>query len=250
MALRYVPLIKPGDDLATIILETLENNQITLHDNDILVLAQKIVSKAENQYRFLSQVTPSQRALELSLICRKDPALIELILQESQDVIRVKPNVLIVEHRLGFISANAGIDQSNVKQDSVENADRVLLLPKNPDLSAARIRTSLEKVSNKKLGVMVIDSHGRPWRLGTMGTTIGLSGVPGVIDMRGIQDMFGYELQYTEVAVADELAAAASLVMGQAAEAQPIVHVRDFPYQLSDGNLKEIIRPKEFDLFR
>jgi coenzyme F420-0:L-glutamate ligase/coenzyme F420-1:gamma-L-glutamate ligase len=158
--------------------------------------------------------------------------------------------VIIVEHRLGFVCANAGIDHSNVKGDDIAGEEWVLLLPLDPDASAQRIREGLEAYSGARLGVLIIDSHGRAWRMGTMGVAIGVSGLPGLMDLRGRPDLFGYNLRVTQVGVADELAAGASLVMGQAAEGTPVVHVRGFPYPLREACLEELLRPKELDLFR
>jgi coenzyme F420-0:L-glutamate ligase/coenzyme F420-1:gamma-L-glutamate ligase len=258
--LQGIPLIQPGDDLAGVILSALEESAITLRDNDIFVLAQKIVSKAEGRLVNLPTVKPSPQALIYAEETEKDSRLVELILQESEEILRARPGLMIVVHRLGFVSANAGIDHSNVKTPetwkvsedlSVPGSDEwVLLLPENPDQSAASIREKLQQATRKKLGVMIIDSHGRAWRNGTVGVCIGLSGLPGLIDMRGQKDLFGYELRATEVGVADELAAAASLVMGQVAEGTPVVHVHGFPYALRDASLQELLRPKEKDLFR
>jgi len=248
--LKGIPLIKPGDDLLAIILVSLQESDITLQDGDILVLAQKIVSKAEGRMVNLTTVNPSQRALELATQTEKDPRLLEMILQESNDVLRTRPGLIVVEHRLGFISANAGIDHSNVKGDWGEHDDWVLLLPENPDESASALRCQLENETGKPLGILIIDSHGRAWRMGTVGVCIGLSGLPGVADLRGQLDLFNYEMRYTEVCVADELAAAASLMMGQVSEGTPIVHVRGFPYPLREASLEEVLRPKEKDLFR
>ena len=244
--LKEIPLVRQSDDLADIIVNSLERSNVTLEDNDIFVLAQKVVSKAEGRTVNLETVKPSQRAIELGAQIEKDARMVELVLQESQSVVRTRPGTIIVEHKLGFICANAGIDHSNV----IGEGESVLLLPENPDQSASNIRTKIEKSTGKKVGVMIIDSHGRAWRIGTEGVCIGLSGIPGVIDERGWQDLFGYTLRITVVGVADELAAAASLVMGQAAEGTPIVHVRGFPYPLRESSLKELIRPKEQDLFR
>ena len=244
--LQDIPLICQGDDLADIIVQSLEHSNITLEDNDIFVLAQKVVSKAEGRMVNLESIPPSQQALELAGQTEKDPRLVELILRESESVVRTRPGTIIVEHKLGFICANAGIDHSNVSGEG----EYVLLLPENPDQSANGIRAKIEAKTNKKIGVMIIDSHGRAWRIGTEGVCIGLSGIPGVLDERGWLDLFGYTLRITVVGVADELAAAASLVMGQAAEGTPIVHVRGFPYPLREGSLQELIRPKEQDLFR
>ncbi|HUI90212.1 MAG TPA: coenzyme F420-0:L-glutamate ligase [Anaerolineales bacterium] len=244
--LQNIPLIRQGDDLADIIVNSLEHSRITLEDNDIFVLAQKVVSKAEGRLVDLESVSPSPRAMELAAQIEKDPHLVELILQESRSVVRTRPGTIIVEHKLGFICANAGIDHSNVTGEG----ETVLLLPENPDRSASKIRQKIESKLKRKIGVMIIDSHGRAWRIGTEGVCIGLSGIPGVIDERGWQDLFGYTLRITVVGVADELAAAASLVMGQAAEGTPIVHVHGFPYPLREGSLQELIRPEELDLFR
>jgi len=255
--LPAIPLIRPGDDLAAILLASLHASRITLHDNDILVITSKIVSKAERRLVNLTAIVVSKEAIELATRSDKDARMVELILQESRDVLRVRPGTIVVEHRLGFVCANAGIDHSNVSPPlpsgegpGVRPEDWVLLLPEDPNRSAAEIRRKLEAASGVRLGVMIIDSHGRAWRLGTVGLAIGLSGLPGVVDERGWQDLFGYTLQITVVGVADELAAAASLVMGQAAEATPVVHVRGFPYPLREGSLGELLRPKEQDMFR
>ncbi len=247
--LPSIPLIRPGDNLAEILLKSLQQAEIRLQDGDILVLAQKIVSKTENRLVDLRTVRPSPAAQELAGKTGKDPRLAELLLQESNEILRVRIGTAIVEHRLGFVCANAGIDQSNAgNSDSAH--DWALLLPENPDETAAQVRAALQTASGAQLGVMIIDSHGRAWRLGTVGVAIGLSGLPGLIDERGWQDLFGYTLKITVVGVADELAAAASLVMGQAAEGTPAVHVRGFPYPLREGSVKELLRPKDQDMFR
>lgn len=249
-----IPLIQPGDNLALIILKALETERLRLVDGDILVLAQKIVSKAEGRLVNLAEITPSPAAYDLSERSEKDPRLAELILNESQAVLRIRPGTVIVEHRLGFVCANAGIDHSNVSAaipaSEGDPEDWMLLLPENPDASAQVLRESLEAASGAKVGVLIIDSHGRAWRMGTVGVAIGLAGLPGLADLRGKPDLFGFHLRITQVGVADELAAAASLVMGQAAEATPVVHVRGFPYSLREANLGELLRPKEQDLFR
>ncbi len=254
-----IPFIRRDDNLADIILKALGENNISLQDNDILVCAQKIVSKAEGRAVNLSTVMPSQRARELAKRTEKDPRLVELILQESTDVLRTRVGVIIVEHKLGFICANAGIDHSNVNPSLFqgeaaegvgEREEYVLLLPENPDQSAQNLRTQIEEQTGKQIGILIIDSHGRAWRNGTVGVAIGIAGLPGLEDLRGKPDLFGHKLQVTQVGAADELAAAASLVMGQAAEGTPVVHVRGFPYPLRESSLNELIRPKEQDLFR
>jgi coenzyme F420-0:L-glutamate ligase/coenzyme F420-1:gamma-L-glutamate ligase len=248
--LKGMPLIKSGDDLVELVASALSSNAIDLLDGDILVLGQKIVSKAEGRMVDLSEVAPSAEAESLAVKAEKDPRVVELMLRESKRVLRVRPGTLIVEHKLGFVCANAGIDHSNVAEVLHKGLEQVLLLPCDPDASAARIRSGLEGRSGKRLGVMINDSHGRAWRLGTVGTCIGLSGLPSLIDERGWKDLFGFTLRVTVVGVADELAAAASLMMGQAAEATPVIHARGFPYPLGDGALRELIRPAGQDLFR
>lgn len=268
--LSGIPLIRHGDDLADILVKSLSETNVELQDNDILVIAQKIVSKAEGRTVNLATVTPSQRALELAEQTQKDARFLELVLRESNEVLRTRAGTIIVEHRLGFVCANAGIDHSNVnpplalsgteaiaevqskrgEESGVKSEDWVLLLPSDPDLSSRKMRDAIQSKTGKRIGVLIIDSHGRAWRNGTVGAAIGIAGMPGLQDLRGDPDLFGYKLQITQVGVADELAAAASLVMGQAAEGTPVVHVRGFPYPLREGSLKELIRPKEQDLFR
>lgn len=249
--LSQIPMIQPDDDLGAIIFRSLEEMSIPLEAGDIVVIAQKIVSKAEGRLVNLTQVEPSERAVELARVTEKDPRFIELVLRESNAVLRTRPGTIIVEHKQGFICANAGIDHSNVKGLWGNPEDWVLLLPEDADVSAERIRARLAALSGvDSLGVVIIDSHGRAWRNGTVGVAIGVAGVPALVDMRGQPDLFGYKLKVTFVAAADELAAAASLVMGQAAECQPVVHVRGFPYALREAKLQELIRPKDLDLFR
>jgi coenzyme F420-0:L-glutamate ligase / coenzyme F420-1:gamma-L-glutamate ligase len=243
--LRGIPSVVPGDDLADMALAALGRSNDGLRDGDVLVFAQKIVSKSEGRIVDLSGVVPSAPALKLAGETEKDPRLVELILGESGEVLRHRPGVLIVVHKLGFILANAGIDRSNV-----EGSDHVLLLPIDPDASAARIRTKLKTITGLDIAVLIIDSIGRPWRLGTAGMAIGASGMPALLDMRGHPDMNGRPLESTDVGIADELASAASLVMGQADEGTPIVLARGVPYPRSDGSARDLLRPKELDLFR
>jgi coenzyme F420-0:L-glutamate ligase/coenzyme F420-1:gamma-L-glutamate ligase len=250
-----IPLIQTGDNLPEIILCAIHAAHLNIEDNDILVLTQKIVSKSEGRQINLSTVKPSVEAVELGKQADKDPRFTELILRESREILRIRPGKVIVEHRLGFICASAGIDHSNVNpptdQSSGEKTDDwVLLLPEDPDRSAIEIRRQLKLLTNHRLGVMIIDSHGRAWRQGVIGTCIGISGLPGLVDARGKPDLFGYYLRITLIAAADELAAAASLVMGEAAEGTPAVLVHGFPYPLREGSLKELLRDRELDLFR
>ncbi len=249
-AVAGIPLIHEGDDLAEIIFQAAMDCDLTFEDDDVLVLAQKIVSKAEGRLVNLSSVTPSVEAVELSTFLDKRPELVELILRESSEVLRTRPGTIIVQHKAGFVCANAGIDHSNVKGPWGEENDWVLLLPEDSDQSAGRIRKQLEEKTGKRLAVLIIDSHGRAWRNGVVGTAIGLSGMPGLVDMRGTEDMNGYKMRVTTIAAADELGAAASLLMGQTSEGTPVVHARGFPYPLREGCVAELIRDKEKDLFR
>jgi coenzyme F420-0:L-glutamate ligase/coenzyme F420-1:gamma-L-glutamate ligase len=252
IALTGIPLIKPGDDLPRLLgdaIDRLERPQgfsKPLRSGDVLVLAQKIVSKAEGRYVDLDTVKPSDHAKAVALQCEKDPRLIEVILSESTEVRRVRPGLIITRHRLGFIAANAGVDRSNVAPDGI---DRVLLLPENPDRSAVQIRATLRDRFGVDLAVIIADSHGRPHRMGTVGVAIGLSGLPGLEDWRGRKDLFGYTLQHTEVGVADQIASAATLLLGQAAESIPAVIVRGAIFEARDGSAQEINRAANLDLF-
>jgi coenzyme F420-0:L-glutamate ligase / coenzyme F420-1:gamma-L-glutamate ligase len=249
--LEKIPLISAGDDLARIIIESVTEMDLPILEGDIFVVAQKVVSKSENRLVNLNEITPGDLALQIAAECEKDPRLIELILGESNCVLRKRPGTIIVEHKLGFVCANAGIDHSNVKGRYGNPEDWVLLLPRDPDGSAKGILDALQKKYHAKLGVLIIDSHGRPWRNGIVGISIGMAGVPGVVDLRGTPDLFDYSLKITQVGAADELAAAASLIMGQADEGTPIIHVHGFPYELRyDSSIKELIRDHERDLFR
>jgi coenzyme F420-0:L-glutamate ligase / coenzyme F420-1:gamma-L-glutamate ligase len=247
-AVPDVPEVRPGDDLAELILVGVARAGEQLRDSDVVVLAQKIVSKAEGRYVRLADVTPSARATELAQAARKDPRVVELMLQESREVVRHRPDVIVVEHRLGFVLANAGIDASNLEPAGED--ERVLLLPRDPDASAAALRERLQKATGAKLGVIINDSLGRAWRNGTVGTALGASGLPTLLDLRGKPDLHGRTLRSTEVGVADEVAAAASLLMGQADEGRPIVIVRGFPYPPGEGSAQDLVRPRNMDMFR
>jgi coenzyme F420-0:L-glutamate ligase/coenzyme F420-1:gamma-L-glutamate ligase len=249
-ALPGVPLVQEGDDLARLILDGLRAAALQLASQDVIVLAQKIVSKAEGRAVNLAEVVPSARAIDLASQAAKDPRLVELILSESRRVLRIRPGLMIVEHRLGFVCANAGIDHSNVTGCAPEPDECVLLLPKDPDATSLRLASELERASGATVGVLIIDSHGRAWRTGTVGVTVGAAGFPALMDLRGRPDLFGDLLQITQVGLADELAAGASLLMGQADEGIPVIHARGLPYPLRPGSAKELIRPEEQDLFR
>ena len=241
-----VPKIVSGDDLVDITLDAAKRAHIELHSGDVLVYAQKVVSKSENRFVTLAEVTPSQPAIDLAEETDKDPRLVEVLLGESTQVLRRRPGLIVVVHRLGFVVANAGIDNSNVDADG----DKVLLLPEDPDNSCAVIHERLRVRTGAEVGVVINDSVGRAWRNGTVGIALGLCGVPAIRDLKGKPDMFGRALETTEVAVADELAAAASLLQGQAAEATPIVHVRGLPGEGIGKTARALLRPEHLDLFR
>lgn len=244
------PQVRPGDDLPDLIASTLERNAIKLRDGDAVVLAQKIVSKSEARHVDLADVSPSARARELAAICRKDARLVELILSESTQVLRCRPGVIIVRHRLGLVLANAGIDQSNIEHHTGE---RALLLPLDPDRSAAAIRERLIARSPATLrpaiAVLIVDSVGRAWRMGTTGICIGAAGMRTLDDMRGQSDLFGRTLVSSIVAAADEIAAAASMVMGQAGEGLPLVVARGMRFHRDEGTARDLVRSFEEDLF-
>ena len=245
--LPNIPLIKPGDDLAGLLFTATQQAGLTLSDTDIILITQKIVSKAENRFVRLAEVTPSAQARELAAITGKPAEHVEVILWDTAEVIRARKDVLIVQHRLGFISANAGVDRSNV---SVEEGV-LLRLPADPDASARAIRQRLVELSGACPPVLIIDSHGRAWRRGTVGVTIGLSGLAPVQDWRGQPDLFGHPLQYTDVGLADQLAAAATLLMGQAAEGCPVVVARGLSFTPDENAwAADVLRAKENDLFR
>ena len=254
VALAGVPLVRDGDDLAAIVQRALGESGQSPRDGDVLVIAQKIVSKAEGRAVALDSVTPSARALKLARETGKDARVVELVLAESTAVLRHRPGVIVTVHRLGMVMANAGIDASNVDREPgagrEPGAARVLLLPRDPDRSAAELRTRLADRLGVDVGVVINDSLGRAWRNGTVGAALGVSGLSAVVDLSGHPDLFGRPLQITEVGIADELAAAASLIMGQADEGRPIVLARGVPYALGDSTAKDLIRPKDSDLFR
>ncbi len=242
-----IPLIQPGDDLAGLIYETIQKTGLALTNTDIVVIAQKVVSKAEDCFVRLTEVSPSARALELAEITGKPAELIEVILWDTAEVVRARPGLLIVEHKLGFISANAGIDHSNVSPEP----DTLLRLPADPDASAQNIRQKLAALTDTNPPILIVDSHGRPWRKGTAGVVIGLSGLAPVQDLRGTPDLFGEPLQYTDVGFADQIAAAATLLMGQADEGCPVVIVRGVSFIADDkAKAADVLRAKDMDVFR
>jgi coenzyme F420-0:L-glutamate ligase / coenzyme F420-1:gamma-L-glutamate ligase len=247
-ALSGIKLIEPGDDLGAITVAALRANGLVPEEGDVLVVAQKIVSKAEGRYVDIASVQPSERAISLAAEVDKDPRFVEVVLSEARRVVRYRPGLLIVEHRLGFVMANAGIDHSNIAAE--DGVERVLLLPADPDGSAHALRQYLSNAFGISIGVIISDSFGRAWRKGTVGVALGAAGLPALVDLRGHPDLFGRELLVTETGFADEIAAAAGLLMGQADEAVPIVLVRGLAWGAPDVSAAALIRPAEHDLFR
>jgi coenzyme F420-0:L-glutamate ligase/coenzyme F420-1:gamma-L-glutamate ligase len=245
--LRGVPMVRESDDLAAIVLAAYDATGLAAEDGDVLVIAQKIVSKAEGRMVAVASVEPSAEARALAAEVGKDPRLVQIILGESRRIVRHRPNLLIAEHRRGWVMANAGIDHSNVAAGGEEV---VLLLPLDPDASAHDLRERLTAATGRRVAVVISDSFGRPFRRGTVGVAIGAAGLPSVIDWRGHPDLFGRRLEVTETGFADEIAAAASLVMGQADEAMPVALVRGLAWSAPDAPAAELIRPPEHDLFR
>jgi coenzyme F420-0:L-glutamate ligase / coenzyme F420-1:gamma-L-glutamate ligase len=247
-AVPGLPLIHPGDDLAALIVDALKAEQLQLASGDIVVVAQKVISKAENRYVELKDVHPSGQAQTLAGQTGKDPRYIEVVLSESAEVVKHRRNILIMAHRLGFVMANSGIDQSNIEH--ADGEERVLLLPTDPDGSAAALKARLDAAFGAEVGVIVNDSFGRPWRNGVVGVALGVAGLPSLLDMIGTPDLFGRPMQVTEIAVADEIAAGASLLMGQAAEGLPVVMVRGAKFCAAARPASALVRPRERDMFR
>ena len=245
--LHGIKLVEPGDDLGAIAVNAFAANELVPGNGDVLVVAQKIVSKSEGRYADVATIEPSPRAIALAAEVDKDPRFVEVVLSESKRVVRHRPGLLIVEHRLGFVMANAGIDHSNV---SPTDGERVLLLPEDPDGSACALREHLAEVFGARVAVIISDSFGRAWRKGTVGVALGAAGLPALIDMRGRPDLFGRALQVTETGFADEIAAAAGLLMGQADEAVPMVLVRGLSWSAPEVSAATLVRPAEHDLFR
>jgi coenzyme F420-0:L-glutamate ligase/coenzyme F420-1:gamma-L-glutamate ligase len=246
--LQGLPLVGAGDDLIELVALALERSKVTPRAGDVLVVAQKIVSKAEGRIVDLATIEPSAKAAELAAEVDKDPRLVELILSESVRVVRARRGVLIVEHRLGFVMANAGVDQSNVGPSG--GAQRALLLPRDPDQSAETLRFGLAARTSADIAVVINDSFGRAWRQGTAGVAIGAAGLPALVDLRGRPDLFGRKLEASIIGFADEIAAAASLVMGQADVALPAVIIRGLRWSAPPSTAAGIIRPPNEDLFR
>lgn len=243
--------MREGDDVAALVAEALARAELSLRDGDVLVATSKIFSRAEGRFVDVSRVVPSPRAVELGGVIGKDPRVVELILEESTAVSRTAPNALIVRHKQGFVSANAGIDLSNALPDDGRAGEGpwALLLPSDADASAASLRAELERRSGARLGVVISDSHGRPFRLGTVGTAIGVSGLPALFNQVGRRDLDGRALESTITALADQVAAAADLVAGQADEGRPLVLVRGLSFEPEASSSRDILRPEREDLY-
>jgi len=249
-AITGIPDVVPGDDLVAHILSALDSMQLSLKDGDILVIAHKVVSKAEGQVVDLAQIEPSQEAFELAKQLNKDPAKVETVLRESSRVVRVskRPDqdegLIIAQHKLGFICANAAVDESNVDQPN-----HVILLPKDPDASARAICAALEQASGKQLGVVITDTFGRPWRMGLVNVAIGLAKVPSCVNLAGEKDAYGRELRVTVPALADELAAACGLLMSKEGK-KPVILFSGVDWAPSSSSALDLIRPASEDLFK
>lgn len=245
-ALPGIPEIRPGDDLVTIILNAADQAGLMLQTGDVLVITSKIISKAEGCLVQLSSVTPGAEALKLAEETRKDPRMVELILRESTAISRKAPHVLVVQHRLGFVSANAGIDQSNI----ADGDEWALLLPPDPDASARALRMGLYQHTGVEVGIVISDSHGRPFRLGTVGVAVGVAGLPALLDLRGQRDLHGRTLQITMQGYSDMIASAATLLSGEGGEGRPVVLLRGLMYPPQDGRASDLYRPADQDLYR
>ncbi len=246
IAVENLPLIKKGDNLGQLIVETAKKQNTPIQEKDVIVVTHVAVSKAEGNIINLDQVTPSERAKEIAQKINKDPAMVEVILQETKDIVRIGQNSIITETKSGVICANAGVDRSNVSGDR-----NVVPLPKNPNASAQNIRQEIKRLTGANVAVIVSDTHGRPFRMGEINVTVGVAGIKPIRDRRGEKDLFGYVLRIKQTAIADELSSAAELVIGQANEGIPAAIIRGYKYQTAENaSATELTRPKEKDLFR
>ncbi len=243
--LETIPIVKEGDNIAKLIIEAAKKENVGIQDNDIIVIAQTIVSRSEGRIVNLKDIEPSPFAKILANETRKDPRLVEVILRESKGIVRMGGHHLIMETRHGFVCANSGVDRSNVPGE-----ETVSLLPLDPDASARKIRDEIRRLTGKEVAVIISDTFGRPLREGAVGVAIGVAGIDPLYDMRGRKDLFGYVLETTLVAIADELASAAELVMGESNEGIPVVVIRGFKYPKGEYSIQKLLRPVEKDLFR
>ena len=246
IAVENVPMVAKGDNIAKLIVDSTEKQNTPIQEKDVIVITHKIVSKAEGNVVNLDRISPSEQAKELAMKTGKQPDLVEVILRETHEIVRVGPNSIITENKRGVVSANAGVDKSNV-----EGERTIALLPKNPDVSAQDIRRKIKQLTNHDVAVIISDTHGRPLRIGEVNVAIGVAGIKPTRDRRGEKDLFGYILKIKQTAIADELASAAELVIGQANEGIPAAIIRGYKYPTSEtASAKELTRPKETDLFR
>ncbi len=246
LAVENLPLITKGDNIGRLICEAAEKQNTPIQENDIVVITHVAVSKAEGNVVNLDEIVPSEKAIEIARIVDKEPAMVEVILRETKEIVRIGPNSLIIETKNGVVAANAGVDRSNVKGER-----NVALLPQNSDASAQAIRKEVKKLTGCNVAVIVSDTHGRPLRMGEINVAIGIAGIKPIRDRRGEKDLFGYVLRIKQTCIVDELASAAELVIGQASEGIPAAIIRGYKYQKSETALaKELTRPKEKDLFR
>jgi coenzyme F420-0:L-glutamate ligase / coenzyme F420-1:gamma-L-glutamate ligase len=246
IAVENLPLIKKGDNLGQLIVEAAKKQNTPIQEKDVIVVTHVAVSKAEGNVINLDEITPSERAKEIAEKINKDPAMVEVILQETKDIVRIGQNSIITETKSGVICANAGVDRSNVSGDR-----NVVPLPKNPNASAQNIRQEIKRLTGANVAVIVSDTHGRPFRMGEINVTVGVAGIKPIRDRRGEKDLFGYVLRIKQTAIADELSSAAELVIGQANEGIPAAIIRGYKYQTAENaSATELTRPKEKDLFR
>ena len=246
IAVEGLPLIKPGDNIGEMIVNAAKKQKTPLQDKDVIVVTHVAVSKAEGNIINLDNITPSERAKEVARQTNKDPALVEVILRETKDIVRIGQNSIITETNSGVICANAGVDRSNVSGDR-----NVVPLPKNPNVSAQNIRREIKRLTGANVAVIVSDTHGRPLRMGEINVAVGVAGIKPIRDRRGEKDLFGYILRIKQTAVADELSSAAELVIGQADEGIPAAIIRGYNYQSAeDVSATQLTRAKEKDLFR
>ncbi len=238
-----IPMVKHGDDLGKLILEAVDKQRLRIENGDLFVVAQTVVSKAEGNVMDLGAVHPSKRSKELAVKLGKDPRLVEVILQQSKEIVRIA-HVIISRTKHGLVCANAGVDYSNV------DLELVTILPENPEASAGRIRNTVKHKLGVDVAVIISDTQGRPFRHGCVGVAIGISGINPLLDLRGKQDLYGNKLEVTITSPSDSLAAAAVSMMGEADEGTPVVLVKGANYESGEGTIREIVRPPELDLFR
>ena len=247
IALKDFPLVKPSDNLSSLIAKSLQLNRIEIENGDVIVVAQKIISKSENRYKNIKDIVPTKKAIDLGKELQRDPGFIQIILDESSKIISTDKNIILVEHKLGLININAGIDRSNIDQKD----DIVLLLPENPSISAKKLQLDIEKLINRSISIIITDSMTRPYRSGVTNFALASSNIQSLIDLKGEQDIYGNTLKSTEIAIADELSAAAGLLMGQGNDAQPVVIIKGFNRDnYSKNDAINLIVKEEDDLYR